>query len=105
MAQTTYQVILSTDGKHTVIATTDDQVAVKSAFAWAKTTYERIVEHYGHKGQQRLGQPEQPADEAIPECAIHHVAMSRQAGKWGQFWSCHQRNADQSYCSYRPNGH
>ena len=29
MAQTTYQVILSTDGKHTVIATSDDVVTAK----------------------------------------------------------------------------
>jgi len=43
MAQTTYQVILSTDGKHTVIATTDDQGAIKGALTWARATYEKVV--------------------------------------------------------------
>ena len=51
MANTTYQVILSTDGKHTVIATTDSAPDTANAKAWATSTYEAIVERYGLKWQ------------------------------------------------------
>jgi len=43
-------VILSTDGKHTVIATTGDQASLKGALTWARTTYDQVVARYGHKG-------------------------------------------------------
>ena len=41
----------------------------------------------------------------IPICAMHNVPMVWQKGRKGFFWSCHERNADGSFCSYRPNGH
>ena len=102
MAQTTYQVILSTDGKHTVIFTTDDMPMTENALAWAKDTYDRVVKRYGLKHEQYKN-GEQNGKEAIPTCAVHKVPMTKQEGKYGSFWSCHQRNADGSFCSYRPN--
>jgi len=30
--------------------------------------------------------------------------MVKQRGKYGTFWSCHERNADGSFCSYKPEG-
>lgn len=105
MAQTTYEVILSTDGKHTVIARSDDPVQVKSALAWAKATYDAVVSRYGLKHEQyRNGGQNGNAEESVPTCKVHNVPMVRQQGKFGAFWSCHQRNADGSFCSYRPNG-
>ena len=104
MAQTTYQVILSTDGKHTVIATTDDQAAAKAAFGWAKATYDRVVEVYGtkadlHKAANGNGH------ESVPMCGIHHVPMSKVEGKRGPFYSCHEKNPDGSWCNYRADAH
>ena len=45
---------------------------------------------------------EQDEGQVVPMCAIHHVAMVWQRGRRGFFWSCHQKNADGSFCSYRP---
>ncbi len=104
MAQNTYQVILSTDGKHTVIATSDDVTTVKAALAWAKATYDQIVGSYGLKHEQHHKRGEQNGEEAVPVCPVHNAPMVKQEGKFGPFWSCHERNEDGSFCSYRPNG-
>jgi hypothetical protein len=109
MATTTYQVILSTDGKHTVLVTTDAMPATDTAIAWAKATYERLVKRYGLKHEQRqpaaqLDGPDAGEDVQVPECAVHHVPMVRVEGKYGPFWSCHERGEDGSFCSYRPTG-
>ncbi len=103
MAQTTYQVILSTDGKHTVIATSDDAAMNKAALEWAKSTYDQVVARYGLKHEQFHKKGEETSEEEIPTCAVHNVPMTKQQGKFGSFWSCHKRNADGSFCSYRPN--
>ena len=105
MAQTTYQVILSTDGKHTVIATTDDATKIKAASEWASATYDRLVTRYGLKhAPKRRASAEENGEETVPECGVHHVPMVRQEGKYGPFWSCHERGEDGSFCTYRPNG-
>src|SRR4051812_12593307 len=39
---------------------------------------------------------------ARPVCPVHQQPMWHQQGKHGWFWSCHVRNADGSYCTYRP---
>src|SRR2546421_13126071 len=102
MGNTTYQVILSTDGKHTVIVTTDNQGGTQLALAWAKATFERLVAQYGLKGgqpsangHQSISQGEEP-DEP-PLCAVHQVPMVKVQGKKGEFWSCHERNQDGSW--------
>ena len=111
MAQTTYQVILSTDGKHTVIVTSDDPNAVKAASGWAKATYDAIVDKYGLKAYPKAAEgahnqngavKESKVGEQVPLCAVHGVPMARVQGKHGPFWSCHERNPDDSWCSYKP---
>lgn len=104
MSQTTYQVILSTDGKHTVIATSDHPALAKDALEWARSTYDQIVKSYGLKGEQIRKSGNGNGDEVPPTCAIHGVFMVRQEGRYGQFWSCHERNEDGGFCSYRPKG-
>ena len=103
MANTSYQVFLSSDGKHTVVVSADNQVEATQGLQWAQTTYEAIVGRYGLKGQQPKTNGEQPAPaatlEAVPECAVHLLPMVRVEGKHGPFWSCHQRNADGSGAS------
>jgi len=104
MSQTTYQVILSTDGKHTVIATSDDPIVAREALAWARSTYDLVVKTYGLKGEHNHKNGNGDVSEVVPTCAIHGVPMVRVEGKHGAFWSCHERNEDGSFCSYRPNG-
>ena len=102
MAQTTYQVTLSTDGKHTVIATTDDKMTAKSVLGWAKATYDRVVEIYGTKAD--LYQKTNGNGETAPTCGVHHVPMVKVDGKAGPFWSCHQKNPNGTWCSVKPKG-
>ncbi len=105
MAQMTYQVILSSDGKHTVIVTGDNQGEMQSAKAWAKSAYDEIVERYGLKNGLKPSTSAQSTSEAeeAPVCQIHQVPMTQVNGKKGAFWSCHEKNSDGSWCSYRPN--
>jgi hypothetical protein len=100
MATNSFQVILSTDGKHTVIATTEEFRMTAQAEEWAKTTYDKIAERYGLKGAVKPNGAQQ-AEEA-PMCGVHHVAMVQVNGRKGPFWSCHERNSDGSFCNYRP---
>lgn len=103
MAISNYQVILSTDGKHTVIASGDDQASAKAAVAWASAVYDRIVAKYGLKKDQYKNNGELQGDaEAVPECGVHHLPMLKVQGKKGDFWSCHHKNDDGSWCSYKP---
>ncbi len=104
MSQTTYQVILSSDGKHTVIVTADDKETAKTAFGWAKATYDRLVEVYGLKYEQYQKGQNNGNGEDTPVCAVHKVPMAKVNGRHGPFWSCHQKNADGSFCSYKPKG-
>jgi hypothetical protein len=106
MAQTTYQLVLSTDGKHTVIVNTDDAGKIKAAFEWAGAAYDRVVKRYGLKNEQRHSNGKAAAAvaevTAVPQCAVHHVPMVSVNGKRGQFWSCHERDSEGKFCSYRP---
>ncbi len=100
MSQTTYQVILSADGKHHVIVTTDNQAETKLAVAWAKATYEQLT---GQLTPQRSEQHERStkAEEEAPECAIHQTPMVWvDKGRRGPFWSCRHKNEDGSWCTY-----
>lgn len=100
---TTYQVILSTDGKHTVIGTTDRADQVDNVQAWAMATYEHFVKRYGLKGEHKAnGNGNGNGSEETPTCAIHKVPMGRVEGRKGPFWSCHQKMEDGSWCSYKP---
>lgn len=101
---TTFQVILSSDGKHTVIATADRLDLTENALVWATDTYDRLVKRYGLKYEQYQKGQNNGNGETIPVCAVHKVPMAKVNGKHGPFWSCHQRNTDGSFCSYRPNG-
>ena len=99
MAQTTYQVILSTDGKHTVIVQSDSPTDMKVAGAWARSVYDSLVERYGlkHEQYQRNGE-----SNPVPTCEVHGLPMTQVNGRKGPFWSCHQKNPDGTWCSYRP---
>ena len=118
MAQTTYQVVLAVDGHHSVSVTSDDPAAVTEALVWARQVHRQLVRIGRPPGQPappengpdqdtQPGQaPDlQPDDDTVtdpPICEVHQIPMVRMHGRRGAFWSCHQRNPDRSFCSYRP---
>ena len=99
MTNKTYQVILSTTGRHSVSVTSDDVNDIKAALAWAKATCDGLALK---QPEEQPVEDEVKGEEEVPVCAVHDLPMTKQKGKFGFFWSCHQRNADGSFCSYRP---
>lgn len=95
MARTTYQITVTEDGRQSVVVTSDDPVAAKAAAAWAKQNYDALL------AEPDADDPGEGIEET-PVCPIHHEPMVRQQGRYGPFWSCHKRNPDGSFCSYRP---
>jgi hypothetical protein len=98
----TFQIVLSTDGKHAVIVTSEDADGATRALGWAQATYDRLLERYGPAVASRSRRRQPGPDEETPDCAVHQVPMIQQEGRRGAFWSCHRRNADGSWCSYKP---
>ncbi len=108
MNQTKYTVELSVDGNHAVSVESDDPASITAALVWAKETHNKLV---------RLGRA-QPATEVlhendesitlssedVPICEVHQIAMVLMQGRRGDFWSCHEKTPDGSWCSYKPYG-
>ena|SRR3712207_3628127 len=96
--RTTYQVQMSTDGNHKVIVTIEDPGGTDAALAWARATYAKLM-----RGDDSAEQAAGPApEEAPPTCGVHQMPMVKVNGRRGPFWSCHEKNPDGSWCSYRP---
>ena len=93
-----YQIEMSTDGVHKVTVTIEDPAGTDAALAWANATYAKLLRNGTLKPPDAPFAPE----DAAPQCAIHHQPMVKVQGKLGEFWSCHQKNADGSWCNYRP---
>ena len=91
MAQTTFRVTLSLDGKHSVAVSGEDPTAVQDALAWARGIYLKLQTFSDERGIQPEGEP--------PSCEVHGVPMTWQKGRKGYFWSCHERMPDDSWCS------
>ena len=102
--------MLRVDGKHSVSIESDDPAAVTEGLVWARKTWGQLVRLPG-KGvqalsEERLQQSDQAAasasdDEEHPICTIHNMSMVRVNGRKGPFWSCHEKLADGSWCSYK----
>lgn len=43
-------------------------------------------------------------DAEPPMCGVHEMPMVLMHGRRGDFWSCHEKNPDGSWCSYKPKG-
>jgi hypothetical protein len=102
MANTTYQVTLSTDGRHSITITSDDEAAAEAAVAWASDLFTHFP-----KRRTSPSRADELTDEDIdaqtpPICAVHQLPMVRVESRRGAFWSCHQRLPDGSFCAYRP---
>ena len=104
---------LSVDGKHSVSVQSDDPAAVTEALLWARKTYHQLTVLPARPFQSASKEEREQITQAVPSvaeetepptCTIHDLPMVRVQGKKGAFWSCHQRNPDGSWCSYRPQG-
>ena len=111
MTTTKYQVTLSVDGKHAVSVQSDDPAAVTEALVWAKKTYGQLGRLPQTPLQAAVRDEDTASDGAAldadeseepPTCAVHAQPMVRVSGRRGDFWSCHEKNDDGSWCSYRP---
>ena len=101
MAQTTYEVRLAIDGNHSVVVRGADPSQMKVAIAWAKATHAALNARYGDApATQDQAEDELPAEP--PTCGVHDIPMVRVEGKNGPFYSCHQRDDQGRFCSYRP---
>jgi hypothetical protein len=100
-------VTLATNGDHTVSVSSDDSAAVTDALVWARDTHRKLLRfprpprQESHSVSSRNGTPEADSIEP-PVCEVHQIPMVRVEGRRGAFWSCHQRNEDGSFCSYKP---
>jgi hypothetical protein len=110
MAQVTYRITLSVSGDHAVSVSGDDPVAVNDGLAWARGIYLKLKERAAVGNQASSSETTQTHHQAIdslettqpPSCARHKLPMVRMNGKRGEFWSCHEKLDDGSYCPYRP---
>jgi len=101
MNKNTYQIEMSSRGDHKVTVVIEDPNGTDAALAWASATYAKLLRDAGsdyHRSQIDNAVPEQ----LVPNCQIHHHPMVQVLGRHGSFWSCHQKNQDGSWCSYRP---
>ncbi len=104
MSKVIYEVTLSPDGKHCVSVKSDDATLLKDALPLAKKIQERLlgVPESPAPVTQTSTQPQDLQQAQAPLCGVHSTPMVSVQGKHGAFWSCHKRNEDDSWCSYKP---
>ena len=108
MAQATYQITLRLDGNHSVSVSGDDPTAVKDGLAWARGIYLKLQERAKQKAAASSLQSSETISHQVtvaeqpPTCAIHGKPMVSVQGQKGQFWSCHEKLEDGSWCPYKP---
>ena len=100
MNRPTYHVGMGPDGQPHVSVSSEDPDAAANAIPWVKATYARMM------NATAAPEPEQTEADALTEqapiCRVHQVSMVGVNGRRGFFWSCHTKNANGSWCSYRP---
>ena len=101
MNRPVYQVEMSTDGRHKVTVTIEDPGGTDAALAWARGTYAKLIRASDSIAESQA--VESPETEP-PLCGVHRLPMARMNGKRGPFWSCHAKNQDGSWCSFKANG-
>ena len=100
MRQLIDRVGMGADGKPMVTVSSEDPEAAAQAIPWDKQTYARMAtaRMAQEPEQHRADAPtEQP-----PTCQVHNTPMIGVNVKRGLFWSCHAKNPDGTWCSYRP---
>jgi hypothetical protein len=98
------------DGRHAVSLQSDDPAAVTEGLIWARETYKKLMglgpspQLDDKSARQSVEAAAEPANTEAdgPICGVHEVAMILMHGRRGDFWSCHKKNPDNSWCSYKP---
>ena len=95
MSNTKYHIIACMEGTLSVVGETTDP----------NKTIRDVIGRVANPAQVQIS--EGIRDESIPLeptpiCADHVVPMVWQKGRAGYFWSCHKRNPDGSWCTYKP---
>jgi hypothetical protein len=106
MSKVIYEVTLSPDGKHSISVKSDDPLLLKDALPLAKKIQEKLLQAPEPSAPSTVSQTSiQPLNlqqAQAPLCEVHYSPMVSVQGKRGTFWSCHKRNEDGNWCSYRP---
>jgi hypothetical protein len=94
MSNTTYHIIACMEGTLSVVGETTDP----------NKTIRDVIGRVSNPRQVQIAEP--PPDENTPPqptpiCGVHDVPVVWQKGRAGFFWSCHQKNLDGSWCSYK----
>ncbi len=103
MANITYHVIACIDGRHDVMGDTADpnetvgQVAERAHRGESYRTTQRTADASSLGSDQA-----EPQDKPTPICGVHGTPMKLVHGSRGDFWSCHRRDENGSWCDYRP---
>ena len=101
MAQVTYEVKLSLDGNHSVVVRSSDPSQMPVGIAWARATHAALAARYSDDPASD-DESHDIAPTEPPICGVHDIPMVRVEGKNGPFWSCHERDDEGRFCSYRP---
>jgi hypothetical protein len=100
MRHLTYHVGMTAGGKPQVSVSSENPEEAEQAIPWVKATYARMT------SEVIAPQPEQTTADALteqaPTCRVHDVLMVGVTGRRGFFWSCHTKNPDGTWCTYRP---
>jgi hypothetical protein len=107
MSKVIYEVTFSDTNTHSVCVKSDDPLALQDALPLAKQLQAELSQESGHPESGTPAPKQSPlpsidVQSQAPQCGIHSTAMTQVQGKHGLFWSCHQKNFDGSWCSYRP---
>ena len=103
-----YELFLSSDGKNTVRVKAQTKEGREAANIYAKRVFDRLIARYGTKAEQYTkANSTQTNGKVAPICGIHGSAAvwkegeSKTTGKHYAFWSCPNKNADGSYCTFK----
>jgi hypothetical protein len=100
MSHFTYHVGIGVDGRPAVSVSSEDPLIPLKAIPWAKETYARLT--MADAATPTATPKAEPNTEHPPTCGVHGAPMTGVNGKRGFFRSCHTRDADGTWCSYRP---
>ena len=75
-----------------VVASIEDMIAKGFLPSWNTET----------NGKALAKPVETPATPASPVCPYHNKPMTLREGKFGKFWSCSTKLADDTWCKYTP---
>jgi hypothetical protein len=105
MSKLLYEITLSSpDNKFAVSIKSEDATLINDALPLAKKIQDKLLQVVHSPAPLAAIPASTPPQDPLqpPKCGVHTTPMVRMTGKTGSFWSCHKRNDDGSWCSYRP---